>query len=137
MGLDQYAFSFPNKEIKVAVGNNKIIIEEYDPQVDFKHPKNVKEIFYWRKHPSIQGWMEQLYHSKGGKETSFNCVPVRLTLDDLNRLENDIKNNRLPETKGFFFGEDDGSEIQEDLRFVYIAKEEIKKGRLIAYSSWW
>jgi hypothetical protein len=137
MGLDQFAFSFPNKAIVIKVGHRKITIEEYDPQTDFQQPKNSKELQYWRKHPNLHGWMERLYHKKGGTGESFNCATVRLTMEDLNQLENDIKNNNLPDTDGFFFGESNGSEIQEDLKFVYLAKEEIKKGRLIAYTSWW
>ena len=137
MGLDQYAVSFPSKAVVIRVGKKKITIEEYDPQVDFKQPEEATEIFRWRKHPSIQGWMEKLYYDKGGIEGVFNCVPVRLTMDDLNKLERDIKGNRLPETEGFFFGKDDGTEIQEDLKFVYLAKQEIKEGNIVAYSSWW
>jgi hypothetical protein len=136
MGLDQYAVSFPNKEVKIMVSKKKILIEEYDPQVDFKVPDESKELAYWRKHPNIQGWMENLYINKGGTG-DFNCVPVRLTWDDLCQLEKDIKNNALPHTEGFFFGKDDGSEIQEDLKFVYLAKQEIKKGNIVAYNSWW
>lgn len=137
MGLDQYAVSFPSKAVVIKVGKKKITIEEYDPQTDFKQPEDATEIFRWRKHPSMQGWMEQLYRNKGGIEETFNCVPVRLTMDDLNQLEKDIKNKSLPHTTGFFFGEDDGSETVEDLKFVYLAKEEIKKGNIVAYSSWW
>lgn len=136
MGLDQYAFSFKDKALRVKVGRKKVTLKEYNPQIDFPPPSMKKEIFYWRKHPSIHGWMENLYISKGGKEV-FNCVAVRLTKEDLDQLELDIKGNRLPHTTGFFFGEDDGSETQEDLKFVYIAKEEIKKGNLVAYTSWW
>jgi hypothetical protein len=80
--------------------------------------------------------MEKLYRDKGGEE-EFNCRAVRLTLEDLNKLENDIKGNRLPDTKGFFFGKDDGTETVDDLKFVFEAKEEIKKGNIVVYTSWW
>jgi hypothetical protein len=34
-----------------------------------------------------------------------------LTAPNLDRLEADITENRLPHTEGFFFGESDGSEM--------------------------
>jgi len=47
---------------------------------------NRDEIAYWRKHPNLQGWMEQLWREKGGKG-EFNCVDVELTREDLKQLE--------------------------------------------------
>lgn len=29
-----------------------------------------QEIAYWRKHPNLQGWMEQLWREKGGEVNS-------------------------------------------------------------------
>lgn len=26
------------------------------------------KLHYWRKHPNLHGWMEQLYYAKGDKE---------------------------------------------------------------------
>lgn len=56
----------------------------------FKRSKNVIEIDYWRKHHDLHGWFENLYLSKGGNET-FNCIPLKLELEDLDQLEYDIK----------------------------------------------
>ena len=60
MGLDQYAFAIKD-----------------DERV---------ELAYWRKHANLQGWMQELYHARGGTE-DFNCIPVALDNDDLDRLE--------------------------------------------------
>ncbi len=83
------------------------------------------------------GWMEQLYRDKGGAKSSFNCVNVQLTEGDLADLELAIKTNALPETKGFFFGASDGSEIEDDLAFVAKAREALVAGMTVFYTSWW
>ena len=91
MGLDQFAYSIDS------AGNKT-------------------EIAYWRKHPNLQRWMENLWDSKGRPNqnadsdpmglSDFNCVPVELTYEDLDGLELDIQQNRMPQTVGFFFGSD-------------------------------
>lgn len=95
------------------------------------------ELHYWRKHPNLHGWMERLYREKGGRNASFNCVNLLLTLDDLDRLEADVRARKLPPTSGFFFGASDGSEIEDDLRFIAKAREAIEDGLTVYYSSWW
>ena len=98
----------------------------------------ITEIAYWRKHPNLHGWMENLYHQKGG-EDEFNCAPVELTSEDLDRLEEDIRNGGLPHTSGFFFGESQGGndEVNYDLEFVKNARRAIAEGDRVFYDSWW
>jgi len=97
------------------------------------------EIAYWRKHPNLHGWMEDLYYKKGGIKESFNCVPVELDLEDLVNLEIAIKEKMLPHTSGFFFGESDTDDeaIKADLKFIKDAKEAIFSGDRVFYDSWW
>lgn len=121
MGLDMYAFAIANAP---------------DAPVDFE-VRNPTELHYWRKHPNLHGWMRALYLDKGGDDVDFNCANVLLTLEDLNRLEADIKARRLPETHGFFFGESDGTETEDDLQFVAKAREAIAAGCAVFYTSWW
>ena len=123
MGLDMYAFSTKAKLNK---------------EVDFDET-NLKpeELHYWRKHPNLHGWMNELYDSKGGVSTSFNGDCVVLTEKDLDQLEDDIKDGSLPDTSGFFFGQTDGSEREDDLEFVKKAREAIKEGKTVYYTSWW
>ncbi|MHC5307768.1 phosphoglycerate kinase [Bartonella sp. LJL80] len=121
MGLDMYAFSTMHK-----------------PNMDFGFHSNNDDIefHYWRKHPNLHGWMENLYRQKGGEE-SFNTICLLLTIEDIKRLEQDIRNNKLPTTSGFFFGETDGSEFDDDLQFIKDAKELINAGKSVYYYSWW
>ena len=115
----------------------------------------------WRKHNRLHGWMEDLWEQKGrpfdgelddNPMGDFNCVPVELTLEDLEQLESDINEKVLPETGGFFFGgdsfdwtDDDGNKLPEgdyyykktDLQFIEDARKAINEGKKVYYNSWW
>lgn len=121
MGLDMYAM----------ITNNTP-----ESPVDFK-AEDATDLHYWRKHPNLHGWMESLYYAKGGAADSFNCVTLQLTLEDLSKLEADIKAIELPDTEGFFFGESDGTEQADDLAFIAKAREAIAQGQTVFYDSWW
>lgn len=118
MGLDQFAYA-------VDKNNNKT------------------EICYWRKHPNLQGWMENLWESKGKPNAhedsdDFNCVPVELTKEDLDSLEQSLESNNLPETTGFFFGKNsDNVYRQQDVEFIHAARMALDNGMTVVYDSWW
>jgi hypothetical protein len=107
------------------------------PAVDFDQPENYTELHYWRKHPNLHGWMEALYRRKGGKDESFNVVPVRLEREDIDALEAAIADGALPQTSGFFFGESEGSEREDDAAFIRKARDALGNGRAVFYWSWW
>ena len=132
MGLDQYAYA--------GIGDEK------------------EELTYWRKHNRLHGWMEQLWEDKGKPNApqqespmgDFNCIPVQLTLSDLEQLEAHIEGKSLPETGGFFFGDDSYSYEDEDLNesggyyhketdleFIKLARKAIEEGKEVYYDSWW
>ena len=104
-----------------------------------KEDESVIDLAYWRKHNRLQGWMEQLWISKGGVG-EFNCEEVPITLEDLDELEIAINNMDLPETEGFFFGDDSYEDYEEylkesDLKFIDNARKEINNGNEVYYSS--
>lgn len=121
MGLDMYAFT---------------TAEPVTAEVDFT-TETATELAYWRKHPNLHGWMEQLYRAKGGTDADFNCVNVVLDAEDLDRLEHDIRNQALPHTEGFFFGTSRPDEIDLDLAFIAKARAAIAEGKTVFYTSWW
>jgi len=129
MGLDMYAWRVKAED---AIGDFEIARNEEDSA-------KVEEMFYWRKHHDLHGWMERLYRLKGGTKESFNCVPVQLSMVDLNALENDVLNNLLPETQGFFFGTNPPDEYSknQDMEFIAKAKVAISQGDAVYYDSWW
>lgn len=122
MGLDMYAYKTR---------------EKFASPVDFPVTSSGEELAYWRKHPNLHGWMEQLYREKGGRSEHFNVSPVVLTPDDLDRLETDLRTGNLPYTQGFFFGESRGDEWENDIKFVKSAREAIDEGFTVYYTSWW
>ena len=123
MGLDQYA---------------KVVKREYNNET-LTETITKTEICYWRKHNSLHGWMENLYESKGG-DGEFNCVNLNLTSEDLKELEEDVIDKDLPETTGFFFGEDtrdcDHQKLQT-LKFLSKAKKALNEGNEVEYSAWY
>ena len=107
-----------------------------------------EELSYWRKHPNLQGWMEELWVKRGCPDrpnesdphgmSDFNCVPLELTLEDLQNLEDDINNQALPSTAGFFFGSySDDYYQRQDLDFIKKARKAIDNGQTVVYNSWW
>jgi len=124
----------PTKEVDFS---NEIFGKDDRGEINYENPIVVaKEIAYWRKHPDLHGWMENLYREKGGREQSFNGDLVVLTLKDLDRLEEDILRKNLPKTSGFFFGES-GEISLKDLEFILEARKAIQEGDTVFYDSSW
>ena len=109
MGLDQYAFAQKSGEEKI-------------------------EIMYWRKHANLEGWMSDLYESRGGKGV-FNCVELKLTEADLERLTNEYLG--LTKAAGFFWGESHPEQNTDTAEFLSQATKYLDDGYDIVYSSWW
>ena len=139
MGLDQYAFARKGEPIETT---EDYTYQDFDGNTHTEQRTSVSyeeehEVAYWRKHPNLQGWMENLWRSKGN-EGEFNCVDVELTLEDLAALEIDLGNQDLPETQGFFFGNNSDDYYKEgDLEFIREARQYLSDGYKIVYTSWW
>jgi hypothetical protein len=124
MGLDMYAFTVDAKDVGDAV-------------TDVALGDNAVELFYWRKFNALHGWMEQLYRSKKGLRVDFNCTTVRLTSEDLDRLEREA--NNLQPVAGFFFGEQEiyPEQLESIADFIAKAREALDYGKAVYYDSWW
>jgi hypothetical protein len=129
MGLDQYAYAvMPHKD-------NTDLGHVWGDETDLEGARSI--LFHqWRKHANLQGYMEELYRSKGG-DKEFNCQYVRLTFHDLLELKEAVVNSRLPQTTGFFFGQSDERHDEETLEFVEKAIKAITQDMEIYYGSWW
>jgi hypothetical protein len=141
MGLDMYAY------VAARAGQQH---EFYDGSAfnketgDFENPKVSKprELAYWRKHPNLHGWMEKLAERKNLKYNllydSFNGIELELTYEDLEMLELDIIAGTLPDTTGFFFGQNANDLYQtQDLEFIRNARAELFLGLRVFYNSSW
>ena len=135
MGLDQYGYARPPRK---------------------RNSEDDVQIGEWRKHNRLQGWMQQLWESKGcpnaNEDGDFNCAELQLTEEDINALEDDILTMTMPESNGFFWGSDsffwtdeDGKDypensyyyLERDLEFVTDARKMLDKKWRIYYSSWY
>ena len=104
-----------------------------------------KEIMYWRKHPNLHGWMENLWTRKGrpgldpdDEYKMFNGIELELTWEDLMELEYDIAHKALPSTQGFFFGDDSDTYYKkQDQEFIKEAKADLLCGLKVFYNSSW
>jgi len=139
MGLDMYAYSANKAGAQTEYWDNSNII---DGEVVSTCTKP-KEIMYWRKHPNLHGWMENLWQRQGrpGAESdtnTFNGIELELTWEDLMDLEYDLAHKALPSTTGFFFGDDSDSYYKkQDQEFIKEAKADLLCGLKVFYNSSW
>ena len=146
MGLDMYAY------VAAKAGQQSEYYEScvHDDETGvYTSPTVVqpREIAYWRKHPNLHGWMEQLWVRKGrpgfdessaDHDPTFNGVELELTHKDLDELERAVMHGQLPSTRGFFFG--DGADehyYESDLAFIKNARAELFFGLKVFYNSSW
>jgi hypothetical protein len=136
MGLDQYAY------IARKAGQRDEFYESstWDEAVrDFVSATVTKplEIAYRRKHPNLQGWMQQLWESRGNVG-DFNGDELELTSEDLDQLEHTVTHGELPATSGFFFGESSDDHYRnQDLEFIREARFYLLSGARVFYNSSW
>ena len=140
MGLDMYAY------VAAKEGQQREFYEsaEFDNDAkDFvnKTVEQPREIAYWRKHPNLHGWMEQLWKSRNGGKgdgSTFNGIELEITWADIEQLELDVMSGTLPGTSGFFFGNDaDDHYREQDLKFIRDARAELFCGLKVFYNSSW
>ena len=142
MGLDMYAY------VAARAGQQHEFYDgsAFDKETgDFENPKVTKprELAYWRKHPNLHGWMEQLWERKGrpgtiNNDPTFNGIELELTYEDLEMLELDLIAGTLPDTTGFFFGQNANNLYQsQDLEFIRNARAELFMGLRVFYNSSW
>lgn len=98
-----------------------------------------EELAYWRKHPNLHGAMENLWRSRFNPldDELFNCVRLYLSKDDIEFIINLISQNKLPVTKGFFFGTSNFKKSELDLEYFIVALLCLDGGYKIFYDSWW
>lgn len=152
MGLDQYAYA----AMKAAQREEFYADAELDENKNWVSKSGVsepREIAYWRKHPNLHGWMQQLWLKKlnipvnasdqfieDNIPCDFNGIELELTWEDIDMLEKDIKRGKVASlgTTGFFFGNPSDDYYREhDLKFCVDAKAEIFLGFKVFYNSSW
>ena len=133
-----YAYKAKAKFTKDTDFTDEVYGKTEDGEIDYENQVVATEdLAYWRKHPNLHGWMEELYRKKGGTEKYFNGDTVLLTEEDIDDLKIAVLTRSLPSTSGFFFGESEQEVNFADLEFIEKAKEAIKEGYTIYYDSSW
>ena len=138
MGLDMYAYVAGRKGQQDEFNQTAELDATTNEFVSKTVTKPV-ELAYWRKHPSLHGWMDQLWQRKNPEDMStFNGVELELTWEDIDELEQAVRHGQLPFTEGFFFGKPaDNAYYEEDLKFCLNAKAELFLGLKVFYNSSW
>ena len=140
MGLDQYAYA------AMRAGQDREYWEtctkdDSGEWVNHNVPKP-RELMYWRKHPNLQGYMEQLWTQRGrpdaGESDMFNGIELELMFEDIELLEQIIREGQLPATRGFFFGDNSDEYYRDqDLAFCREARAALFLGERVFYNSSW
>jgi hypothetical protein len=140
MGLDQYAYVSARAGAQAEYyGDENYGKDDSDP-TKLSEPR---EIAYWRKHPNLHGWMEQLWLQRNpgildDPDAVFNGVELELTNQDIEDLELAVRHGQLPSTSGFFFGQNsDNVYLEQDLEFCRQARFELFVGLKVFYNSSW
>lgn len=107
MGLDMY-----------------LIGRKFDPKrediVDgFTCREKLLDLGYWRKHPNLHGYIVEHFAENGVDD----CKPIDLSAENIEQIIEAIRENDLPETEGFLFGESskDEEQVAEDVRIFEAA----------------
>ena len=136
MGLDMYAYVAARAGQQDEFYEGSELDKESGEYVNAKVTKPI-EIAYWRKHPNLHGWFEQLYRERGG-EGDFNGDELELFREDIDSLEQAVLDGDLPATSGFFFGEgSDDYYREQDLEFIKEARAQLFLGLRVFYNSSW
>lgn len=126
MGLDMYAY-----RVKKEYATN-----DFEFQSD---QQSAEDLAYWRKFNALHSWMKNLYENRGGPKEEFNCAPIRLHPEDLDQLEEDLKDGVLQPIAGFFFGEQTiyPEDVEATEKFIADARQAHADGFDVYYDSWW
>ena len=103
------------------------------------HYEKWNTLQYFRKHHDLQGWMSIIAEERGGEMQWGSMVGnLKLTEEDMDKLEKDVKCDGLPETEGFFFGSGNTSSYKEEtLEMIEKVREALKDGKTVLYSCSW
>lgn len=111
MGLDMY------------LNGEKFFMSSVRQKEDgFDVAQHELQLGYWRKHPNLHGYIVQEF-----AEGLDECQRIELNEVGLLKIIAAITDGQLPHTTGFFFGESDGSEKDEDLKIMQAALDWLRK----------
>lgn len=95
------------------------------------------ELGYWRKHPSLHGYIVETFANSVDE-----CQRVELGVNCLKTILKAVKGETLPETSGFFFGENQNADDQDTVEQItkaikWLETEEPGVWRSVIYQASW
>jgi hypothetical protein len=133
MGLDMYLIGdrFNWTDWKKPEGQRRPMVDGYEVSTQ------KLDLGYWRKHPDLHGYIVNTFAN--GKD---ECQEIDLSEKNLLNIIEAIKENKLPKTTGFFFGESDGTEKNKSILIIekaieWLKKEEPNVAKSISYRASW
>lgn len=118
MGLDMY---LNGVKFHPSYGEHERELED-----GFPVKETTLELGYWRKHPNLHGYIVNQY-ADGVDE----CQRISLDTEALTDIASAIRENRLPHTEGFFFGDSEWhkDEVEANAQIFERAAEWLDKMR--------
>lgn len=99
--------------------------------------KKTFELGYWRKHPNLHGFIVENFG--GGID---ECQRICLSEENLKEIIRAVKEDRLPETQGFFFGESGDpndqntiEQLEKAIKWLQIEEENVDRD--VYYQASW
>lgn len=102
--------------------------------------EEMEEIMYWRKHPDLHRYMEEIWRERtpSHRSYSFNNIELNLTREDVKNIGFKTIFACLPKNEGgFFFGESDRFYDDGTMTAVHEALRLMDGGWDISYDSSW
>lgn len=125
MGLDMYFYATNNKNITEEDLNKGERTDE------------LKEVYYFRKHPNLHGQIQEYYFDKNEFEDIFNTTYYELSEEECKEILEKAKENSLPKTQGFFFGESTEDDNKRTVECMEMLIKLINDGHKVFYYAWW
>lgn len=75
------------------------------------------DLGYWRKHPDLHGFIVETF-----SDGIDDCKAIHLGTTEIELIIDTIKEDRLPHTEGFFFGESTNDEEQKTESIELLSK---------------
>ena len=96
--------------------------------------KGNEEIAYWRKHPNLHGYIVNTF-----ADGVDDCRDIPLTKENIENIIQAVRDNKLPHTDGFFFGESrkEYDEYTLDLLSKVLAKMIADPNYKVTYTASW
>lgn len=104
------------------------------------HAKENDEIFYFRKHSDLHGFLTDIWLSinPGKNSEDFNCEELEITKEIVDAIEIECKNLTHKKYSRFFWGSSyDADWERTKEKLIPLLRNELNEGNKVYYMPWW